>query len=206
MKREEIKAIFPDATDEQLKSVLDINGADVEKAKAKATALEAELKDKKEAFDSLTSEMEKLKKDGATAEEWKTKFEALQADTEAKAKAAEAERVLAAKKKNIKDRFDACVGDKAFTHEAVMNAYLDKFEKAVEAVENQGKTDADVFHSLTKDDASAFKGVQGIKLAGGNAQGNGKYKNREEIMAIKDGTTRRAEMLANRQFFPELND
>ena len=35
MKREEIKTIFPDATDEQLKSVLDINGADVEKVKAK---------------------------------------------------------------------------------------------------------------------------------------------------------------------------
>ena len=33
MKREEIKAIFADATDEQLKAVMDLNGADVEKAK-----------------------------------------------------------------------------------------------------------------------------------------------------------------------------
>ena len=33
MKREEIKSIFADATDEQLKAVMDLNGADVEKAK-----------------------------------------------------------------------------------------------------------------------------------------------------------------------------
>ena len=33
MKREEIKAIFPEASDEQLSKVLDINGADVEKVK-----------------------------------------------------------------------------------------------------------------------------------------------------------------------------
>ena len=31
MKREEIKSIFADATDEQLKTVMDLNGADVEK-------------------------------------------------------------------------------------------------------------------------------------------------------------------------------
>jgi hypothetical protein len=55
MKREEIKAIFSDATDEQLKAVLDLNGADIEKAKGKATALEAELKEKKDALDSLTN-------------------------------------------------------------------------------------------------------------------------------------------------------
>jgi len=46
MKREEIKAIFPDVTDEQLKSVMDLNGANAEKAKSKVTALESELKEK----------------------------------------------------------------------------------------------------------------------------------------------------------------
>ena len=62
MKREEIKAIFPDATDEQLKSVMDLNGTDVEKAKSKVTALEAEIKDKKADFDKLNKELEALKK------------------------------------------------------------------------------------------------------------------------------------------------
>ena len=53
MKREEIKTIFPDATDEQLKAVMDLNGADVEKVKGKVTALEAEIKEKKEAIKKL---------------------------------------------------------------------------------------------------------------------------------------------------------
>ena len=52
MKREEIKAIFADATDEQLKAVMDLNGADVEKAKSKVTALEVEIKEKKADFDT----------------------------------------------------------------------------------------------------------------------------------------------------------
>ena len=44
MKREEIKTIFPEASDEQLKQIMDLNGADVEKFKAKVTDLETELK------------------------------------------------------------------------------------------------------------------------------------------------------------------
>ena len=40
MKREEIKAIFADATDEQLDKVMSIKGADVEKYKNKVASLE----------------------------------------------------------------------------------------------------------------------------------------------------------------------
>ena len=58
MRREEIKSIFADATDEQLKAVMDLNGADVEKAKSKVTALETELKEKKADFDKLNTEFE----------------------------------------------------------------------------------------------------------------------------------------------------
>jgi hypothetical protein len=36
--------------------------------------------------------------------------------------------------------------------------------------------------------------------------GTGKYSSKEDIMSIKDGALRRAEMLANPQFFPELNN
>ena len=80
MKREEVKAIFADATDEQLKAVMDLNGADVEKAKSKVTALETELKEKKADFDKLNTEFETLKTANASGEDWKAKFEALQAE------------------------------------------------------------------------------------------------------------------------------
>ena len=182
MKREEIKSIFPEATDEQLKSIMDLNGADVEKAKSKVTALEAELKDKKADFDKLNTELEALKTSNASGEEWKTKYEAIVAENEAKAKQAEADRILKEKQENVLNRFNAVVGDKKFSHDAVKADYLKKFGEALENKDFEGKSDADVFHALTKDDASAFVGVTTVKLAGGRPQGvGGKSVTREDF-------------------------
>ena len=182
MKREEIKSIFLDATDEQLKSIMDLNGADVEKAKSKVTALEAELKDKKADFDKLNGEFETLKASNASGEEWKTKYEAIVAENEAKAKQAEADRILKEKQENVLNRFNAVVGDKKFSHDAVKADYLKKFGEALENKDFEGKSDADVFHALTKDDASAFVGVTTVKLAGGRPQGvSGKSVTREDF-------------------------
>lgn len=206
MKREEIKAIFPDATDEQLSKILDINGADVEKVKAKVTALEADIKDKKDAFDKLNTEFESLKSSNAGAEEYKSKYEALVAENAAKEKQAEADRILAEKNENIKNRFSTVLGEKKFNHEAIKAEYLKKFTEALDLKENQGRSDAEIFHELTKDDGAAFTGVTTVRLAGGTQRGtSGKYTTAKEILDIKDGATRRAEMMAHPHLFPELN-
>jgi hypothetical protein len=206
MKREEIKAIFPDATDEQLSKILDINGADVEKVKAKITALEADIKDKKDAFDKLNTELEALKTANASGEDWKAKFEALQAENVAKEKQAEADRILAEKNENIKNRFSTVLGEKKFNHDAIKAEYLKKFSEALDLKENQGRSDAEIFHELTKDDGAAFTGVTTVRLAGGTQRGtSGKYTTAKEILDIKDGATRRAEMMAHPHLFPELN-
>lgn len=207
MKREEIKAIFPDATDEQLKSVMDINGSDVEKAKSKVAALEAELKESKEGLGKLNDEFEALKVSNADGAEWKAKFEALKADNEAKEKQAEADRILKEKNENVSNRFNAALGDKKFNHDAIRAAYLKKFGDALENADYQGKSDGEIFHELTKDDADAFKGVSVVKLAGGHPtpQSAGKYTSRDDIFKIKDATTRHNEMLAHLDLFPEIN-
>lgn len=44
MKREEVKAIFPDATDEQIDKIMAQNGADINKAKGDFDAVKAQLK------------------------------------------------------------------------------------------------------------------------------------------------------------------
>lgn len=183
MRRDEIKAIFPDAADEQLKSVMDLNGVDIEKAKSKVTALEAELKEKKADFDKLNTEFESLKAANASGEDWKAKFEALQAENVAKEKQAEAERIMKEKTENINNRFNAALGEKKFSHEAIRESYLKKFGDALESAENQGKSDTEIIHALTKDDASAFAGVTAVKLAGGRPMGSGKtYSSVAEIM------------------------
>ena len=203
MKREELKQIA-ELTDEQLDKIMAINGADVEKVKAKVTALEADLKEARETIDKTNTEFEALKSSNAGAEEYKTKYEALVAENEAKAKQAEADRILAEKNADIEKRFTQCVGDKKFSHDAIKASYLKKFAEALESEEYKGKGDVDIFHALTKDDATAFTGVTAVKLAGGRPAGTS-GKTRDEIMAIKDGNARRAEMLANAHLFPELN-
>ena len=203
MKREEIKSIFPDATDEQLKSVMDLNGTDVEKAKSKVTALETELKEKKSDFDKLNTEFEELKKSNASGEDWKTKFEALQSENIAKEKQAEADRILAEKNADIEKRFNECVGDKKFSHEAIKSSYLKKFADALESDDYKGKGDADIFHALTKDDATAFTGVTAVHLAGGRPQGVGgkQYTSKAEIMAIKNYDERIEAISNNKHLF-----
>ena len=160
-------------TDEQLDKIMAINGADVEKVKAKVTALEADVKEKKEAFDKLNGEFEALKAANASGEDWRAKFEALQAENVAREKQAEADRIAREKAEGLDKRFDAVVGDKKFSHDAIRADYRRKFETALADKENEGKSDADIFPALTKDDKNAFEGVTAVKLVGGTPQGNG---------------------------------
>ena len=146
---------------------------EIEADKAKREKLETELKEKKESLENLSKEFEDLKSNNASAEEYKTKYEALVADNEAKAKQAEADRILAEKTENINKRFDAVVGEKKFSHNAIKADYLKKFGEAIDLEENKSLSDEQVFHNLIKDDATAFTGVTAVKLQGGTPQGLG---------------------------------
>ena len=175
---------------------------EIEADKVKREKLETELKEKKESLDNLSKEFEDLKSSNASAEEYKTKYEALVADNEAKAKQAEADRILAEKTENINKRFETVVGEKEFSHKAIKAEYLKKFGEAIELEENKSLSDEQVFHNLIKDDAAAFKGVTAVKLAGGTPQGNGtKYTSKADIMAIKDRTERRNAIAQNLELF-----
>ena len=182
MKREELKQIA-ELTDEQLDKIMAINGADVEKVKAKVTALEADLKEAKETIDKTNTEFEALKSSNAGAEEYKTKYEALVAENEAKAKQAEADRILREKNENINNRFNTVLKDKKFSHDAIREAYLKKFGDALESKDFEGQSDEQIIHTLTKDDATAFTGVTAVKLQGGRPMGTGHgYSSVKDIM------------------------
>lgn len=156
---------------------------EIEADKAKREKLETELKEKKESLDNLSKEFEDLKSSNASAEEYKTKYEALVAENEAKAKQAEADRILAEKTENINKRFEAVVGEKKFSHNAIKADYLKKFGEAIELEENKSLSDEQVFHNLIKDDKNAFEGVTAVKLAGGRPTGTGNgYSSVKEIM------------------------
>lgn len=182
MKREDVSKIFEGATEEQITSILDINSADIGKAKGDYENLKEELKASKETAETLTRELNTLKEAGASAEEWKKKFEDLSDEIEQKEAAAKAEKEKAEREAEIQSRYNAVCVDKdgkplEFAHEAIRAEYLKKFGEILSDADNaeyKGKSDAEIFHALTKDDAAAFKGVQAsLDLPGGKQFGGG---------------------------------
>lgn len=174
MKREEIKAIFAEATDEQIKKILGINGADIEKIKNKVSELEQELEKKGEDLKKVSTEYEQLKISNANAEDYKLKFEELQKDIAEKEKASKAEKAKAEHDAEVSRRYNAVAVDKngnplKWQHEAIKSDYLRKFDEALANKDNIGKSDAEIFEELTKDDGNAFAGARAKpNLVGGN--------------------------------------
>ena len=156
---------------------------EIEADKAKREKLETELKESKESLESLTTEIDTLKTSGKNAEEIQAKLDALIAEREAEKTKAEADRIMKEKQDNINNRFNAVLGEKKFSHDAIREAYLKKFGDALENTDYQGKSDTEIFHDLTKDDAAAFTGVTAVKLRGGRPMGTGNgYSSVKDIM------------------------
>ena len=175
-------------------------------AKADFNAKVEEVKTLKGEKKTLEDEVTRLNENANGNEDVKKELEALKAKIDADAKQAEAERISREKAESDERLFNEALGEKKFSHDAVKSHYFNLFRQDLAKEENKGKSAVDILHNLTKDDASAFVGVTPVKLAGGRPQGTGgKYSSKEDILSIKDGATRRAEMLANAHLFPELN-
>lgn len=161
---------------------------EIEADKAKREKLETELKEKTESLDTVNKEFEELKTANASGEEWKSKYEALQADIDAKEAQAKADKILAEKTEATNKRFEAVLGDKKFNHKAIRADYLKKFGDAIELEENKSKSDADIFRELTENDATAFEGVTAVRMPGGSPKtttGGEKHVSRAAELAAK---------------------
>lgn len=172
-------------------------------AKADFNAKVEEVKTLKGEKKTLEDEVTRLNENANGNEDVKKELEALKAKIDADAKQAEADRISREKAESDERLFNEALGEKKFSHDAIKSHYFNLFRQDLAKEENKGKSAVDILHNLTKDDATAFTGVTAVKLQGGRPGTSG--KTRDEIMAIKDGNTRRAEMLANAHLFPELN-
>ena len=173
-------------------------------AKADFNAKVEEVKALKGEKKNLEDEVARLNENANGNEDVKKELEALKAKIDADAKQAEADRISREKAESDERLFNEAVGEKKFSHDAIKSYYFNLFRQDLAKEENKGKSAVDILHNLTKDDKNAFEGVTAVKLQGGRPSGTS-GKTRDEIMAIKDGNTRRAEMLANAHLFPELN-
>lgn len=151
MKREDIKKIFPDATEEQLKGLLDINTADIGKAKGDLETVRADLEKANGTLKECETTIADLKKSAECNEDFKKKFEELEqriadekaeAEKKAKAEAEEAE---------YSNRFKTVVGEQKWRDELTEKAVYAEFKTALQDEANKGKGDKDILETLTKD-------------------------------------------------------
>lgn len=151
MKREDIKKIFPDATEEQLKGLLDINTADIGKAKGELEAVEADLEKANGTLKEYETTIAGLKKSAECNEDFKKKFEELEqriADEKAEAERKEKE---AAAEAEYSNRFKTVVGEQKWRDELTEKAVYAEFKTALQDEANKGKGDKDILETLTKD-------------------------------------------------------
>lgn len=145
MKREDIKKYFPDATEEQLKGLLDINSADIGKAKGDFDKVKADLDKANSTIKEYETTISELKKSAEDNEDFKKKFEELEqkiadekAEAEKKAKEEAEEAALA-------ERFKTVVGENKWRDEltekmrAAMSDSMQKLSGDI-AVQNGGNT------------------------------------------------------------------
>lgn len=151
MKREDIKKFFPDATEEQLKGLLDINTTDIGKAKGELETIRAELEKANGTLKEYETTIADLKKSAEGNEDFKKKFEELEqriadekaeAEKKAKAEAEEAE---------YSNRFKTVVGEQKWRDELTEKAVYAEFKTALQDEANKGKGDKDILETLTKD-------------------------------------------------------
>ena len=151
MKREDIKKFFPDATEEQLKGLLDINTADIGKAKGELEAVKADLEKANGTLKEYETTIADMKKSAEGNEDFKKKFEELEqriADEKAEAEKKAKEEAEEAEYSN---RFKTVVGEQKWRDALTEKAVYAEFKTALQDETNKGKGDKDILAALTQD-------------------------------------------------------
>lgn len=151
MKREDIKKLFPDATEEQLKGLLDINTTDIGKAKGELEAVKVDLEKANGTLKEYETTIADMKKSAEGNEDFKKKFEELEqriADEKAEAEKKAKEEAEEAEYSN---RFKTVVGEQKWRDALTEKAVYAEFKTALQDETNKGKGDKDILAALTQD-------------------------------------------------------
>ena len=150
-KREDIKKIFPDATEEQLKGLLDINTADIGKAKGELEAVKADLEKANGTLREYETTIADMKKSAEGNEDFKKKFEDLEQRIADEKAAAEKKAKEEAEEAEYSNRFKTVVGEQKWRDALTEKAVYAEFKTALQDEANKGKGDKDVLAALTQD-------------------------------------------------------
>lgn len=151
MKREDIKKFFPDATEEQLKGLLDINTADIGKAKGELEAVKADLEKANGTLREYETTIADMKKSAEGNEDFKKKFEDLEQRIADEKAAAEKKAKEEEEEAEYSNRFKTVVGEQKWRDALTEKAVYAKFKTALQDEANKGKGDKDILAALTQD-------------------------------------------------------
>lgn len=151
MKREDIKKIFPDATEEQLKGLLDINTADIGKAKGELETVKANLEKANGTLREYETTIADMKKSAEGNEDFKKKFEELEQRIADEKAAAEKKAKEEEEEAEYSNRFKTVVGEQKWRDALTEKAVYAEFKTALQDEANKGKGDKDILAALTQD-------------------------------------------------------
>lgn len=151
MKREEIKKIIPDITDEQLGKIMDINSADIGKAKGDYDKVKGDLDKANEDIEKYQNKITELETTVNNGEDFKKKFEDLKKEIEDEKAEAKKKADEAAEEAAMAERFKTVVGEQKWRDELTEKAVYGEFKTALKDEANKGKGDKDILEALTKD-------------------------------------------------------
>jgi len=152
MTREELKKIVEGITDEQLKSILDINSTDIGKAKKDYDTIKSENDTLKTDKQTLENRITELSEKSNTADDYKKQLDDLKAEIKQKEDADKAK----ADDDALTDAIVTSFGDKKFTSDYVRNGIIADMKVEIAKPENKGKGYTEIFETLTKDKEGIF--------------------------------------------------
>jgi DNA repair exonuclease SbcCD ATPase subunit len=163
MTREDIKKHFPEATDDQISALLDINSKDIGKHKTAAETASADLKKAKDTI-------EEMEKNAKNADELQKTIDGYKAAEEQRQK----DQKDAQERSERLSRFEKAHGeagkDRKWLNDFTRDGIFAQFEKALADDANKGKSDVQIYNSIINDE----KGVKpGIFEAQAGASGGG---------------------------------
>lgn len=163
MTREDLKRIIEGISDEQLKAILDINSADIGKAKkgfleqkTENDTLKSERKTLEEKISTLTDEL----RDGV---DYKKRYEDLKKEMNEK----EEEAMRQKEDEELTRKILMCFGDAVLDNPYIKNGLISDMKEQIKLPENEGKTYEEIFEAFTRDKEGIFKNPNSpLEIAG----------------------------------------
>lgn len=151
MKRDEVRKIIPEITDEQLNKLMDMNSADIGKAKADYDKVKSDLEKANADITTYQQKISDLEESVTSGEDFKKKFEDLKKEIEDERAETKRKADEAAEEAALSERFKTVVGENKWRDELTEKAVYSEFKNSLKDEANKGKGDKDILEALTKD-------------------------------------------------------